>query len=64
MADEEVAATIKDLKEMRTSLSSIVDKRMDELRELITQLASAQAAAPSSSSAPRNNSSENVNVED
>ena len=37
---------------------------MDELRELITQLASAQAAAPSASSAPRNNSSENVNVED
>ena len=37
---------------------------MDELREMVAQLASAQAAAPSSSSAPRNNSSEKVNVEE
>ena len=47
---EDVAATMKDLKEVQTSLTSLVDKRMDELRELIAQLASAQAAAPSASS--------------
>ena len=61
---EDVAATMKDLKELQDSLTSTVDKRMDELREMIAQLASAQAAAPSACSAPRNNSSENVNVED
>ena len=49
---------------MQTSLTSIVDKRMDELRELIAQLASAQASTPSASSAPSDNSSEKVNVED
>ena len=64
MANEDVVATMKDLKEMQTSLTSIVDKRMDELRELIAQLASAQASTPSASSAPSDNSSEKVNVED
>ena len=60
---EEVAATMKDLKEMQTSLTSIMDKRMDELRELIAQLGSARAAASGASSAPHDNSSENINVE-
>ena len=60
MADEEVAATMKDLKEMETSLTSIVDKRMDELREMIAKLASMQASTPSASSAPGDNSLENV----
>ena len=61
--EEEVAATMKDLKEMEASLTSVVDKRMDELRELIAQLASAQASTLSASSAPNDNSSEKVNVE-
>ena len=61
---EEVAATMKDLKKLQASLTSTVDKRMDELRELIAQIASAQASAPSASSAPNDNSSEKVNVED
>ena len=29
---EEVAATMKDIKEMETSLKSAMDKRMDEMR--------------------------------
>ena len=61
---EEVAATMKDLREVETSLTSLVDKRMDELRDLITKLASVQASTPSTSSAPSDNSSEKVNVED
>ena len=64
MADEEVAATMKDLKEMQTSLTSIVDKRMDELRELIAQLASTQASTLSASNAPSDHSLEKVNVEE
>ena len=64
MADENVAATMKDLKEMQTSLTSLVDKRMDELRELIAQIASAQATTPPASSAPTDNSSEHINEED
>ena len=54
---EEVAATMKDLKEMQTSLTSNMDKRMDELRELIAKLPSAQASIPSASSVPGGNSS-------
>ena len=61
---EEVVATMKDLKKMETSLKSIVDKRMDELRELIAKLASAQASTPSASSDPGDHSSENVAKED
>ena len=57
---EEVAATMKDLREVETSLTSLVDKRMDELRDLIEKLASVQASTPSASSAPGDNSSENV----
>jgi ribosomal protein L12E/L44/L45/RPP1/RPP2 len=60
----EAAATMKDVEEMKASLTSLVDKRMDELRELIAQIASAQATTPSASSAPNDNSSEHVNVED
>ena len=60
MADEGevVAATMKDLKALETTLTSNMDKRMDELRELITKLASVQAATPSSSSITVENSSE------
>ena len=61
---EDVAATMKDLKEVQTSLKSLVDTRMDELCELIAQLGSARAAAPPASSAPHDDSSENVNGED
>ena len=57
---EEVAATMKDLREVETSLTSLVDKSMDELRDLIAKLASVQASAPSASSALVDNSSENV----
>ena len=59
-----VAATMKDLKELKSSLTSLVDTRMDELRELLTKLGSARAAAPPASSAHNDNSSEKVNVED
>ena len=61
---EEVAATMKDLREVETSLISLVDKRMYELRDLIAKLASVQASTPSASSAPVDNSSENVGKED
>ena len=67
MADDEgdkVAATMKDLKELKGSLTSLVDTRMDELHELITKLASARATTPPASSAHNDNSSEKVNVED
>ena len=63
MADEDVPATMKYLKEMQTSLTSLVDSRMTELRELIAQLASAKATDMSGSSSPGDNSSEKVNVE-
>jgi hypothetical protein len=59
MADDDgVAATMKDLKEMETSLNSNMDKRMDELHNLIAKLASAQASNPSASSVPGGHSSE------
>ena len=61
---DEVAATMKDLKELKSSLTSLVDTRMDELRELLTKLGSARVAAPPPSSAHNDNSSENVNGED
>ena len=61
---DEVAATMKDLKELKSSLTSLVDTRMDELRELLTKLGSAQATTPPASSAHNDNSSEKVNVED
>ena len=61
---DDVAATMKDLKELKGSLTSLVDTRMDELRELIAQLGSARAAAPPASSSPHEDSSENVNGED
>ena len=63
MDNEDVAATMKDLREMQTSLTSLVDLRMNELHELLAQLASAKATDPSASSAPSDNSSEKVNVE-
>ena len=44
MADDDgVAATMKDLKELQTSLTSSMDTRMDELRELIAKCASHQS---------------------
>ena len=43
---EEVAATMNDIKEMTSSM----DKRMDEMREMIASLINVQAAAPSASS--------------
>ena len=61
---EEVAATMKDLREVETSLTSLMDKRMDELRDLIAKLASAQASTPSASSSPVDNSTENAAKED
>ena len=61
---DDVATTMKDLNELKGSLTSLVDTRMDELRELIAQLGSAQATTPPASSAHNDNSSENVNVED
>ena len=56
MADEDTQATMKDLKEVQASLTSLVDSRMDELRELIAQLASVKAS-PSASSPHDGNSS-------
>ena len=61
---DEAAATMKDLKEVQTTLTSLMDTRMNELRGLIAQLRNAPAAAPGASSAPHDNSSENVNEED
>ena len=61
---EEVAATMKDIKELETSLTSVMDKHMDELREMIAKLMSTQASTPSASSAPGDNSSEKVASED
>ena len=43
---------MKDLKELQTSLTSSMDTRMDELRELIAKLVSVQATNPSTSSVP------------
>ena len=63
MADEDTQATMKDLKEMQASLTSLVDSRMDELRELIAQLASAKASPSASSPHGGNSSQEHVNVE-
>ena len=63
MADEDAQATMKDLKEMQASLTSLVDSRMDELRELIAQLASAKASPSASSPHGGNSSQEHVNVE-
>ena len=61
MADgDEAGATMKDLKDLEASLTSIVDKRMDELRDMIAKLASAQASTPSASSVPGDNSSDKV----
>ena len=52
MADgDQVEATMKDLKDI-TSLTSIMDKRMDELRDLLAKLAGSQASTPSASSVP------------
>ena len=62
MADEDTHATMKDLNEMQTSLTSLVDTRMDELRELIAQLASVKASPSSSSPHGGNSSKEHVDV--
>ena len=61
---DDVAATMKDLKELKGSLTSLMDTRMDELCELIAQLGSARATTPPASSAHNDNSSKNVNSED
>ena len=63
MADEDAQATMKDLKELQTSLTSLMDSRMEELRELITKLGSAKASPSASSPHGGNSSSEHVNVE-
>ena len=60
---EGVAATMKDLKALETSLTSKMDKRMDELRELVAKLASVQACTPSTSSIPGDNSSDEIPLE-
>ena len=63
MAYEDVSATMKHLKEIQTSLTSLMDSRMNELHESLAQFASAKAA-PSASSPPGDHSSaEHVNVE-
>ena len=46
MADEDTQATMKDLKEVQASLTSLVDSRMNELHELLSQFASAKAPRP------------------
>ena len=56
MDDADVPATMKDLKEMHTSLTSLMDSRMDELRELLSKFPSTKAA-PSASNPPGDNSS-------
>ena len=48
--DDEVPATIKDIKEIEKSMISTMEKRMDEMRDMIANLINAQAAAPSASS--------------
>ena len=63
MADEDVPATMKDIKEMQTSLTSLMDPRMDKLRELLSKFASTKAAPSASSPLGNNSSSEDVNVE-
>ena len=62
MADEDAQATMKHLKEFQTSLS-LMDSRMEELRELLTKLASAKATPSASSPHGGNSSQEHVNVE-
>ena len=54
---EEVAATMKDIKEMETSLTSAMDKRMDEMCGMITNLMKTQVTAPSTSATPEDLSS-------
>ena len=44
--DDEMPATMNDIKEMTSSM----DKRMDEMHEMIASLINAQAAIPSASS--------------
>ena len=63
MADEDVPATMKDIKEMHTSLTSLMDSRMDELHELFTKFASTKAAPSASSPPGEHTSSEDINVE-
>ena len=46
---EDVAATMKDIKNIETSLTSAMDKRMDEMREMIVNLMKMQATTPSDS---------------
>ena len=61
---EDEPATMKDIKEIETYLTSAMDKRMDEMREMIAKLMSMQASTPSASSAPVDTSSEKINSED
>ena len=49
---KEVAATMKDIKELETSLTSAMNARMDEMREMIADLIKAQTTTPSASPTP------------
>ena len=46
---EKVVPTMEDLKSMETSPTSAMDKRMDEMREMIANLMKSQGTAPSAS---------------
>ena len=61
---EDEPATMKDFKEIETSLTSAMDKRMDEMRDMIAKLMSTQASTLSASSALVDTSSEKINSED
>ena len=63
MADEDSQATMKDHKELQTSLTSLMDSNMEELRELLTKLASAKASPSASSPHGGTSSQEHVNIE-
>ena len=62
MADEDAQATMKDLKEVQASLTSLMDSRMEEWRELITKLGSTKASPSASSPHGGNSSQEHVNA--
>ena len=63
MADEDVPATMKDLKEMQTPLTSLMDSCMNKLCDIFTKFASTKAAPYASSPPGDNSSTEHVNVE-
>ena len=61
---EDVPTTMKDIKEIEKSLTSSMEKRMDEMRELFTKFREAQTATPSASTSPEDVSLEEIPSEE